>query len=92
MKPSRTLHGRRLTTVKQAASTPGYDCYSVQGIYHLINNSKDRYASDGIVIKGNGFDVVVIKVGRKVLIDLDAFDEWLESHRVASNNSDAVGG
>ncbi len=85
MKLSRKLHGRRLATVKQAASTPGYDCYSVQGIYHLINNSKDRYASNGTVIKGNGFDSVIIKVGRKVLIDLDAFDEWLEAHRVSQN-------
>jgi hypothetical protein len=29
---------------------------------------------------------VWLQVGAKVLIDLDAFDRWLESHRTGSTN------
>jgi len=30
----------------------------------------------------NGFDACVIKLGRKVLIDAEAFERWIEGHRV----------
>jgi hypothetical protein len=29
----------------------------------------------------NGFNRCVLAVGRKLLIDADAFEQWLESHR-----------
>jgi len=31
----------------------------------------------------NGFDMCVIKVGRRILIDQNKFDEWLENQREA---------
>ena len=30
----------------------------------------------------NGFEAVIVRIGRKVLIDMNAFNEWLESHRM----------
>lgn len=30
----------------------------------------------------NGFDSCVLNVGRKLLIDADAFEQWLDGHRV----------
>lgn len=29
----------------------------------------------------NGFDSCVIKLGRRVLLDVSAFERWIESHR-----------
>jgi hypothetical protein len=29
----------------------------------------------------NGFDACVIKLGRRVLLDTERFEHWLESHR-----------
>jgi hypothetical protein len=29
----------------------------------------------------NGFDACVIKLGRRVLLDTEAFERWLETHR-----------
>ena len=29
----------------------------------------------------NGFDSVVVRVGKRVYIDHDAFERWLEEHR-----------
>ncbi len=46
----------------------------------------DRSNSRGETIKGNGTGPagVWVQIGAKVLIDLDAFDRWIESHRVAT--------
>lgn len=46
---------------------------------NLIFKARDRYSSGG-VIKGNGLDVAIIRIGRKVLIDEDKLIEWLYSH------------
>tara|TARA_Y100000031_G_C8198441_1_gene374969 strand:+ start:1233 stop:1370 length:138 start_codon:yes stop_codon:yes gene_type:complete len=43
--------------------------------------------SGGESIPGNGLaeERAIIRVGRKVLIDLDAFDRWLDDHREDPN-------
>lgn len=43
----------------------------------------DRTNSRGETIKGNGTGPagVWIQIGRKVLVDLDAFEAWIDSHR-----------
>ena len=40
------------------------------GLRHLIFNSKT-----------NGFDSVIVRIGRRVLIDQTAFFEWAAKHR-----------
>lgn len=36
----------------------------------------------GMVLNpGNGLAPAIVRLGRKVLIDLDAFDTWVEQHR-----------
>lgn len=43
----------------------------------------DRKNSRGEIIKGNGTGEagVWVQIGRKVLIDLPAFERWIESHK-----------
>ncbi len=31
----------------------------------------------------NGFEATIVRVGRRVLIDVEKFDVWLEAHRAA---------
>ncbi len=74
--------GRRLATIRKCASTPGYDVFTESALRHLIFGSEERLNSRGEATKGNGFGRVVIRIGRKVFLDLDEFDNWIESHRV----------
>lgn len=79
-------HGRRLATVKELAATPGYNVFSESAIRHQIFNSEPRIASNGEVLAGNGLAEfgAILRVNRKVLIDLDRYDTWLDAHRVGA--------
>lgn len=48
-----------------------HDWPPIGGLRHLIFNAKE-----------NGFDQVIRRVGRRVLIDEAAFFEWANNHRV----------
>ena len=71
----------RLSTVGDVSKQPGYDWLTPSGLRHLIFNAEDRVSSDGTIIPGNGLAPAILRVGRRVLIDLDAFEAWLETHR-----------
>jgi|TARA_B100000315_G_scaffold250438_1_gene283262 hypothetical protein len=82
-----TQETRRVYSVKQIPSLPGYTWLSASSLRHIIFNSKNRMRSGGESIPGNGLaeERAIIRVGRKVLIDLDAFDRWLDDHREDPN-------
>lgn len=54
-------------------------------IRNLIFFSKERHTSKG-KLPGNGFDVALLRVGRKILIDEDKFFAWIKSQ----NKQDAA--
>jgi hypothetical protein len=72
--------GKIVTLVQCAKLRP----YSAAGLRDLKFKAFDRKNSRGEVIKGNGTGSagVWLQIGRKVLVDLDAFDRWIESHRL----------
>lgn len=78
----------RLVTVKALPMTPGYEWLSEASLRHLIFNAQGRINSKGETIRGNGLDRALIRVGRKVLIDLDEMALWLELQRTDSHLSD----
>lgn len=55
---------KRLATVRQLADL--YPAFSRSSIRYLIFNEKT-----------NGFSNVIRRIGRKVLLDLDAFESWI---------------
>ena len=62
---------RRLYTINQIVTL--YPALTVGGLRDCIFYNK------------NGFeDRCVIRIGRKVMIDADALDEWLNEHRGAA--------
>lgn len=59
---------KSLRTVKQVpVDRPAF---TPGGLRWLIFNAEE-----------NGFDSAIVRVGGRVLIDLDRFDEWLEERR-----------
>ena len=78
--------GPRYVSVKLIPKLSQYDgTFSESAIRHLIFGAEDRIASDGTVIRGNGLAPAILRIGRRVLIDLEAFDCWLETHRVCGS-------
>lgn len=49
----------------------------------LIYHSEPRLTARGASIQANGFASCIVRVGRRVLIDRDAFASWLEKGRAA---------
>lgn len=74
----------RLMTVNQVLKHPDYKWATNSYLRHLIFNAHDRYAAGGEKIPGNGLAFAIIRLGRKILIDMDLFDEWVEAHRMAN--------
>lgn len=76
---------RQLVTVKQAASLPQYSgAFTEQALRHLIFNAEDKVSSRGEVLAGNRLNEfgAIIRIGRRVLLDLDRFDAWIDHHRL----------
>lgn len=76
--------GRRFATIREMANMPEYrHAFTPASIRHYVFESKPRKDSRGRPLPTNGLDEAgaIIRVGRKVLIDLDAFDAWVQSHK-----------
>jgi hypothetical protein len=72
-------------TIAQCASVRPF---TEGALRDLKFKAHDRKNSRGEVIKGNGTGParVWIQIGRKVLIDIEAFDAWLGSRRLTSSD------
>jgi hypothetical protein len=73
---------KRIFPVKDVLKQDGYDWLTESMLRHLLFKS-DSYIKDGEIIKGNGLKEsgAVIRIGRKILIDLNYFDEWINSQK-----------
>lgn len=66
-----------------------HPAFSEASLRNLIFHSKPRSSSLGR-IPGNGLGSAIARVGRRVLIDEQAFFEWLEQHREGSSGKGGV--
>lgn len=73
---------RRLFPVKQVPKQSGYEWATESSLRHWIFEAEDRVSASGYEIAGNGFASAIIRIGRKILIDLDQLDVWIETHRL----------
>ena len=73
---------RRLFPVNQIPNQPGYAWLTESALRHWIFNAEETVGSGGTIIPGNGFGPAIIRLGRKILIDLDMLDVWVEAHRL----------
>lgn len=80
--PAHLQPRNRLATVRQTAEAY-CGLFTEQGIRDLIFKAEDRFNFRGDRIKGNGLAEhgAIVRLGRRVLIDLDGFESWLDSHK-----------
>ena len=75
----------RLATIADVAAMEPYcRLFSQSALRHLIFNASPTCDSKGRVIApGNGLEKAgaILRVGSRVLLDLNCFDTWLLSHR-----------
>lgn len=72
----------RYVTVKRLVELPAYRGWLTEAaVRHLIFASRERLNSRGDVNPSNGLNRAVLRIGRKVLIDLVEWETWLASHR-----------
>ncbi len=73
--PTRTFY-----TVQQIAQR--HPAFTLRTLRHWIFNAKDRYAwkeRQRVLIPGNGFDRVIVRLARRVYIDENALFDWLDN-------------
>lgn len=70
-----------LLTVQQLANHPRFPWLTESALRHHIYDADPRVNSLGETIEGNGLDVALVRIGRRVLIDLYAFETWVMSHK-----------
>ena len=73
-------------TVSQLAEHPRYPWLTKQVIRHYIFDAEPRLDSVGKEIPGNGLGPAIVRIGRRVLVDLIEFDTWVKAHRVVGNS------
>ena len=78
--PTTTLARRRYATVNECADRGPF---TGPALRDMKFKAYDRKNSRGEIIKGNGTGPagVWVQIGAKVLVDLDALDRWIESHK-----------
>jgi len=81
MNNQQTYHEATLLTVAQMAENPKYPWLTERALRHYIHDAEARIAASGEKIGGNGFDTVIVRVGRKILIDVDRFERWVRSNQ-----------
>ena len=82
-----SLRGRRVATIRETVAMPEYrHAFTEPALRHYIFESKPRRDSRGRILPTNGLleAGAIIRLNRKVLIDLDRFDAWLASHRMSA--------
>ena len=83
---------RNLFTVKQMSAL--YPAWTQAALRNLILNAQDRHSSRGLVA-GNGLQAaaVIVRVGRRVLLDPQAFFRWIAAQqrpRIAARDANAA--
>ncbi len=70
-----TSQHKRLSTVRNLPSLYPDAGFTTSSIRWLIFNASE-----------NGFDFCIRRAGRKVLIDLNAFEEWMDNEALQKGN------
>lgn len=77
--PKRPHNLRTVAQVEKALD----GAVTAAAIRSQIYNAQDHILPGGRIIKANGLAPAIIRIGRKILIDFDAYLCWIEQHRLA---------
>ena len=73
MENSRNMVPRFATAKQLAKIEPSFSLSSIRWAIFNADN--------------NGFNTAIVRIGRKVLIDVEAFYVWIKTHRPSQQNS-----
>lgn len=75
----------RLATIEETAAAFPQARLTPAAMRALVFRADDRTNSRGDELPGNGLGRIgaIVRLGRKVLIDLDRFAAWLDAHRTS---------
>ena len=76
--PDLSRQQRALSTVRQFAEK--YPAFPQGSLRNLIFLAEPRKSSKG-TIEGNGLDVALVRIGRKLLIDESRFFQWIDEQQ-----------
>ena len=76
------INTRKLVTVNQLVELLG-GAVTESGLRAQVWAAQDHTLSNGREIRANGLASSIIRIGRKVLVDVPGYFDWLESHRLA---------
>jgi len=79
--------GAKYLTASQIVKSGKYPWLTEGALRHLIFQSKSALRADGQRTSGNGLARAIVRVGRKVLIDINEFDDWIQSGRQETSAS-----
>ncbi len=76
---------KKLLLVRQLSSNhPAFTENAIRALIYASKSRKRSASKSGVAdIPGNGLAHAIIKLGRRVLIDEQAFLEWVNSHAMA---------
>ncbi|GJL85433.1 MAG: hypothetical protein DHS20C02_12080 [Micavibrio sp.] len=74
---------QNIVRVPKVCKQSGFEDFTPPTMRHLIFNAEPRIAANGDVIPGNGLKEagVILRIGKRVYIDLERFAEWILNHR-----------
>jgi hypothetical protein len=67
---------RRIFTFEEAVSLPQY-----RGLFTVGSLRRMRFSASRPDSPYTGFNACVVRLGRRVLLDIDRFEDWLASRR-----------
>lgn len=70
----------RIVPLTQVPEASGYNWLTLSMLRHWTFQSQPRIGADGSTISGNGFESCLLRIGRRILVNLDLMDDWLNSH------------
>lgn len=73
-----------LLTVRQFSDK--HPAFPQGSLRNLIFNAENRQTSKGMV-KGNGLEIALIRIGKKILIDEAKFFAWIDAQQKNKNYS-----
>ena len=76
--PNSSHQARALSTVRQFSEK--HPAFSQGSLRNLIFLADERHTSKG-KIPGNGLDMALVRIGRKLLIDETKFFDWVEAQQ-----------
>lgn len=77
-----SYYDQTLFTIRQLVCLPEFSFLTENAVRHYIFYSKERPSADGGMLPANGLAEAgaLVRIGRKILISVPEFRNWIRSH------------